>query len=568
MTDNSHTDDTYNVPAPPEGDYVRFIPLGGLDEVGMNCAIIECNGSMLLVDCGLTFPEDEYGIDIVLPDWSYVMENLDKLDAVLLTHGHEDHIGSLPFFLEEVDVPVYSGRLTLAMLYAKLQSHNLANEVDLFPCEPGEVVDLGPFRVEFLHINHSVPNAMAITLGTPLGEFVFTGDWKLDQTPVYGEPMDLQRFAELGRQGVTALFGDSTNSGVPGLSTSERVVYNGFSEIIENAKGRVIIAQFSSNVDRIRGQLDLAHKHGRKVALLGRSIKRNFNLAREEGFLKLPADDILVDQRNLDDYPADKLLVISTGSQAEPRASLSRMALGDHYQITLNKTDTVITSARMIPGNERGIHNMLNNLAKTGATIITPKDGPIHASGHGKREELKLMINLTRPKHLVPVHGEYRMRQRHAQLGKDLGIEDTQLIENGDVLEFDHNGARVVGRVDTGRMLVDGKYTGDLEEMVMRDRAKLANSGMVVAFVVMDRNTGQVTGKPSLMQRGFIGEDADIDKMLDEASKYANDAIHQLSKKARRDTSEVYEAVRSSIRRFFRKRIDRKPVVIPVVHEV
>jgi ribonuclease J len=556
-----------SVPPPPSGDYVRFIPLGGLDEVGMNCAIIECNGSMILVDCGLTFPEDEFGIDIILPDWAYVMENLDRLDAVLLTHGHEDHIGALPFFLQEVDVPVYSGRLTLAMLFAKLQSHNLAGDVDLFPVEPGEKFELGAFEIEFVHINHSVPNAMAISLNTPLGNFIFTGDWKLDQTPIYGEPIDLQRLAELGREGVTALFGDSTNSGVPGFSTSESVVYRGFEDVIESAKGRVIIAQFSSNVDRIRGQLDLAHKHGRKVALLGRSIKRNFNLAREEGFVTLPDDDIITDERNLDDLPPEKLLVISTGSQAEPRAALNRMSLGDHYQITLNETDTIITSARMIPGNERGIQNMLNNLAKFGATIITPNDGPIHASGHAKREELKLMLNITKPKHLVPVHGEYRMRKRHADLGKEVGIESQQLIENGDVLEFDHKGARVVGHVHTGRLLVDGKYTGDLEEMVLRDRAQLANSGIIVAFVVVDRDSGDVIKAPDLVQKGFIGE-TEIDHLMEEASKYAHDAINQLSKKARRDPNEVRDAVRTSVRRFFRRSIDRKPVVIPVVHEV
>jgi ribonuclease J len=556
-----------SVPEPPSHDYVRFIPLGGLDEVGMNCAILECNGSMVLVDCGLTFPEDEFGIDIILPDWTYVMDNLDRLDAVLLTHGHEDHIGALPFFLQEVDVPVYSGRLTLAMLYSKLQSHNLANDVDLFPVEPGEPFEIGAFGVEFVHINHSVPNAMSIALNTPLGNFIFTGDWKIDQTPLYGETLDMQRFASLGSEGVTALFGDSTNSEVPGMSSSEAVVQQGFRDVMETAEGRVIIAQFSSNIYRVRGMLELAQEQGRKVALLGRSLNRNFNLAREEGFMKLPGEDIFIDGREIEDYPDEELLVISTGSQAEPRASLTRMGLGDHYNISVKKSDTIIVSARKIPGNERGIYNMLNNLAKLGATIITAADAPIHASGHCKQEELKLMLNLTRPDYLVPVHGEYRMRKRHAELGESVGLENSQLIENGDVLQFDHNGASVVGHVHTGRLMVDGKYMGDIEDLVLRDRAQLANSGIIVAFVVVDRDTGEVSSKPNLVQKGFLGE-TEIDHLMDEAATYAHKAIKQLSGKARRDTNEVREAVRTSVRRFFRKSIERKPVVIPVVHEV
>ncbi|MFW5966594.1 MAG: ribonuclease J, partial [Persicimonas sp.] len=432
----------------------------------------------------------------------------------------------------------------------------------------GEVIEMGPFVIEFIHINHSVPNAMSIALDTPLGEFIFTGDWKLDQTPVYGEPMDLQRFAALGEKGVVGLFGDSTNSEVPGFSTSEQVVQDGFADVLESAEGRVIVAQFSSNIYRVRGMLDLAQEHGRKVALLGRSLNRNFNLAREEGFLKLPGEDILIDSRDIEDYNDEDLLVISTGSQAEPRASLTRMGLGDHYNITLRATDTIVVSARKIPGNERAIYNMLNNLAKRGANIITANEAPIHSSGHCKQEEMKLLLNLAQPDHLVPVHGEYRMRKRHAQLGEAVGVQNQQLIENGDVLEFDHRGARVVGHVHTGRVLLDGKYMGDLEEIVMRDRAKLADSGMIVAFAVVDRDTGDMDTTPDLMQRGLLGEEADMEPLLEEASRHALDAINKLSDRARRDTNEVREAIRTSIRRYFGKKIDRKPVVIPVVHEV
>lgn len=565
--EKNNTPRKHSVPAPPSHDYVRFIPLGGLDEVGMNCALLECNGTMVMIDCGLTFPEDEYGIDVVLPDWSYVMENLDRLDAVLVTHGHEDHIGALPFFLQEVDVPIYSGRLTLAMLHAKLQSHNLSGQVEMIPVEPGDKLKIGAFEVEFLHTNHSIPNTLSLALGTPLGNFLFTGDWKMDQTPIYEPTMDLRRFAALGTEGIVGLFGDSTNSEVPGFSASERDVFKGLDDVLDDAKGRVIVAQFSSNLHRVRGMLDLAHKHGRRVVLLGRSLTRNFNLAVEEGFLEVPQEHLLIDARDMDNLAPEKLLIISTGSQAEPGASLTRMGLGDHRQISIEPGDTVVLSARHIPGNERGIYNMLNNLAKQGATLVTAAEARIHATGHAKQEELKLMLNLTRPQVLVPVHGEYRMRMRHAQLGEEVGVPQQELIENGDVLQFDKHGARVVGHVYTGRLLVDGKSMGEHKEMVLRDRAQLAHAGMVVAVVTIERSSGQISVAPELLQKGLLG-DAESDQFMANAADYAMDAIESLSLKARTDANEVREAMRTALRRFFRKHLDRKPVIIPVVHEV
>lgn len=556
-----------SVPAPPKDDYLRFIPLGGLDEVGMNCAIIECNGSMLMVDCGLTFPENEYGVDIILPDWTWVMENLDRLDGVVLTHGHEDHIGALPFFLKQVDVPVYSGYLTCAMLEAKLQEHNLEGMVDVVRMEAGELIEIGPFDLEFVDVNHSVPNAMSVALNTPLGRCIVTGDWKLDQTPLRGDVMDLQRFAELGREGVLALFGDSTNSETPGFSTSETTVKKGFADLLERTKGRVIVAQFSSNIDRVGGLIDLAAEHGRKIVLLGRSLLRNYGLAKGQGFLDEPKGNVIIQPHEMENYEPHELLVISTGSQAEPRASLTRMALGDHHMITVEPTDTVVISARQIPGNERGIQNMINNLAKRGATVITGNDEPIHCTGHAKAEELKLMINLTKPKYLVPVHGEFRMRKRHAELGKSVGVEHTQLINDGDVLEMTKRGASVVGEVPTGRQMVDSGQVGDIQDVELRDRAKLANSGIVVAFLVMDRDKGQIATGPDLIQRGFMGE-VEIDDYIDDAASYAFEAVNDLSQNARREPNEVREALRTSIRRYFRKQINRKPVVIPVVHEL
>lgn len=551
----------------PEEDYIRFIPLGGLDEVGMNCSLIECNGSMLMIDCGLTFPEDEYGVDIILPDWSWVMQNLDHLDGVVLTHGHEDHIGALPFFLKAVDVPVYGGYLTCAMLEAKLQEHNLDGQVELVRMKAGEAIEVGPFDLEFVHVNHSVPDAMSIALNTPLGRCIFTGDWKLDQTPIRGQVTDLQRLGALGHDGVLALFGDSTNAESPGFSTSEQVVQQGFSDLFERTPGRIIVAQFSSNIDRVSGLIELAAQHGRKVVLLGRSLLRNYGLAKGQGFLVEPDEDVIIQPHQMDDFRPDQLLVISTGSQAEPRASLTRMALGDHHMISVDAHDTVVISARQIPGNERGIQNMINNLAKRGVTVLTGSDAPIHCTGHARAEELKLMINLTRPEYLVPVHGEFRMRKRHAELGASVGVDNTRLINDGDILEFRKNGAHIIGRVPTGRQMVDAGRVGDVQDIELRDRAKLAHSGIVVAFVVMDRDNGRVSSGPDIFQRGFMGEE-DISDYTRDASDYALRAINDLSENARREPAEVREALRTSIRRFFRKQIKRKPVVIPVVHEL
>ncbi len=555
-----------SVPAPPPGDYVRYIPLGGLDEVGLNCAIIECNDSMPMVDCGITFPETrEFGVDVLIPDWSYVIEHLELLDGIVLTHGHEDHIGAVPYFLKEVDVPVYSGELTLAMVNRKLQSHGLGNEVDLYDVEPGDQLEIGPFVVEFININHSVPNAMAVALHTPLGTALVTGDWKLDQTPVFGEPADLSRLADLGDDDTLALFGDSTNATEPGFSTSEGAVQDGFSDLLDDADGRVIVGQFSSNIYRVAAQLQLAYEHGRKVAMLGTSLVKNTNIARDMGYLPMPPEDVTINPRELENYPDDQLLILSTGSQAEPRSSLARMAHDDHRNLNIKPSDTIVLSARQIPGNEYGINEMINNLLKRGATVITADDRPIHCSGHGKQEEMKLMMNLTKPDYLVPVHGEYRMRQRHAALGESVGIDDSLLIENGDVLEFTEDYAEVIGEVDHGRLLVDGRNVGDPEDFQLHDRRKLANAGIVIAFGVLDRDHGELTEPLELLQRGVIGP-ADGDQILEGAARAGDKSIDALSSNARGDLSEVREAIRQEVRRYFQDNVNRRPVVIPIIH--
>lgn len=549
-------------------DYVRIIPLGGLDEFGMNCCLIECNDSMVMLDCGLTFPDTQgYGVDYILPDWAYVMDNLDRLEAVVLTHGHEDHIGALPFFLREVDVPVYSGRLTCAMIERKLKEHPIEGGVELNRVEPGDIVDIGPLSFEFVHVNHSIPNAMSLLIGTPLGDMLFTGDWKLDQTPI-GEPvMDLQRFARMGTDGLLAVLGDSTNAGVPGLSRSERVVQRGLSKVVKEAPGRVVIAMFSSNQPRVRGIMEIAHQQGRKVAMLGFSLNTNFGLCREHGFMDLPSDNLVINADQIESMDPSKLIVISTGSQAEPRASLPRMAYDDHHHIKLTSADTVVVSARIIPGNETGINQMINALVQRGANVITADDAEIHGSGHAKREEMKLLLNLTRPKYLVPVHGEYRMRMQHAELGEELGIIP-RIIGDGDVLEFRGDDAKVVDRVSVGRIIVDGKGVGDVDDVQLRDRRKLAATGIVVVFAVIERSSGNLISGPDLLQRGFLAGVPESDRLLEEASDFARRAVEDLSAKVRTDVSEVQEALRSSLRRYFRKELNRKPVVIPVVHEL
>ena len=567
--DRNHDKKTRVTAKRPKGDYVRIIPLGGLDEVGMNCCLIECNDSMLMLDCGITFPDLEgFGVDIILPDWSYVLDNLDILDGIVLTHGHEDHLGALPFFLKEVDVPVYGGRFTLGILERKLEEYDLKGMVELVPVNPGDVIEFEQMEAEFIHMNHSVPNAMSVALSTPLGRVLFTGDWKIDQTTRFEPVADLPRLAALGTEGVLALVGDSTNSSTPGFTTSEVIVQRGLHDVIEQAPGRVLVTMFSSNVYRVAGLLESAVRTGRnKVCLSGRSLRNNIGTARELDFLKLPEGVEFIREEEIKRYPDDQVLILSTGSQGEPRSALVRMARGEHARINIKEGDTVIFSARRIPGNDYGINNLINTLSRHGARVVDQTMGvPIHGSGHAQREELKMMLNLTRPKHLVPVHGEYRMRAEHGDLGRSVGVENVHLIENGDVLEFTEKGARVVDHIHTGRVLVDGSRTGDISDVQLRDRRKMAYGGVIVAFAVVDRDTGEISAGPDLLDRGFLNESET--QLLERASQSSRSALEELSAEARRNPAEVRDTMRQAIRRYFRREVDRKPAVIPIVHQL
>jgi ribonuclease J len=556
------------MPQRPEEDYVRVVPLGGLETFGMNCCLVEHAGSMLMFDCGIAFPDSRnYGIDYYLPDWSYALENADILDGIVLTHAHEDHIGAMPFLLSNLDVPVYSGRLTLHQVRRRLDEWGIKPKSPFVEVEPRDVFEIGPFELEFIHVNHSVANAMSVAIGTSLGHLLFTGDWKIDHTPI-GEPVaDLPALARLGDDGVLAIVGDSTNALVPGSSGSERDVQRALHRVISEAPARVIIGQFSSNVPRIRGLVETANRLDRKIALLGRSLNQMVEVARETGFLKLGGRDPFISADEIRSLPDERLIICATGSQAEPRSSLARIARGDHHQVSLAPDDTVVISARQIPGNEAAIQSMLNSLVRRGATVITQREAPVHTSGHAYSEEMKLLMNLTRPDFVVPVHGEHRMRLAHANLAEAVGFE-SRLIEDGDVLEFTSSVARVIDRIPIGRVVVDGKLFGDVDDVQLRDRRKLAYTGMIVAFAVLDRSTGELASGPDLIQRGFLAEDEEAKAMLEEATRYAHEAVQDLSPDARSDAGEVGEALRTSVRRFFRRRIDRKPVVVPVVHEL
>jgi len=522
---------------------------------------------MVMVDCGYTFPESEsYGVDYILPDWSYVMENLDKLDAVLITHGHQDHIGALPYFLGEVDVPVYSGRMALAMLEGQLEEHGIADEVDMYNVAPNELLEIGPFLLEFLEVNHSVPDARSIALDTPVGNYIFTGDWKLDHNSMYEPVMDLQGFADYGQRGVRALFGDSTNAMVDGHSRSEAEVQKNISSVMDQSDGRVIVSMFSSNQHRLGGLLEAAHDNNRKVLLLGRSLRTNFATAREEGYVDMPHDDLMIRPRELNSLPDEQVLVVCTGSQAEPRAALTRMSRDDHHHISLRETDRIILSARQIPGNTRGIESMIDDLARQGAEVIQSGDAPIHGSGHAQRDELKLLLNLTKPETLVPVHGRYSMRYAHAGLGRDVGIPDQRLIENGDVLEFTPNETKKIGNIPVGRTLVDGKNMGDLEDIEVRDRANMAESGIVVAYAVVDKNTGELAQRLELIQRGFLGEE-ERDR-IESAVQSAEAAVDKMSPDAVRNENELKTELQDAVQSYFNRELNRTPVVVPIIHQM
>lgn len=548
---------------------LQIIPLGGLGEIGMNMMVYHCGDDIIIVDCGLMFPDaDMLGIDYVIPDISWLREHTDKIRAICLTHGHEDHIGALPFVLQELNVPIYGTALTLGFVNEKLKEYKLDDRVDLRVVKPRDVVELGCFSVEFLRVAHSVVDGCALAITTPEGVVIHTGDFKIDQTPVDGELTDLPSFARYGEQGVLALLSDSTNVERSGYTLSEKSVGEAFDEIFPTCEGRIIVAAFSSSIHRVQQVVDAAVRCGRKVLLNGRSMVANVRIARELGYLHID-DDMFMDLKELPYMPRERVCMITTGSQGEPRSSLIRIAMDDHKQIKLERGDTVILSSRVIPGNERTISELINHLYRRGAEVFHEKTSEVHVSGHACQEELKLMLNLTRPRFFIPIHGEYRHLMVHSKLARSTGIpaERCILATNGDVVSFYSDTAAIVEKVESGRVFVDGKGVGDVGNVVLRDRKHLSEDGMVVIIIGINKTSGGIIYGPDIVSRGFVFED-ESQEYLETARCIVVEALDDLSDEMRSDCEEVNTTVRQVLRRFFKKTIERRPVILPVIMEM
>jgi ribonuclease J len=548
---------------------LRIIPLGGLGEIGLNMAVFEYGNDALIVDCGLMFPEPHMlGIDLVIPDITYLREYAGRVHGIFLTHGHEDHIGALPFILPQLPVPLYGSPLTLGFVREKLKEYELDRCTEFNVVKPRGKVTVGPFEVEFIRVAHSIVDGCALAIRTPRGVVIHTGDFKLDQTPVDGELTDLVTFARYGEEGVLALMADSTNVEREGYTLSERLVGDAFRELFPACPGRIIVAAFSSNIHRVQQVVDAAAACGRKVLLNGRSMLANVQIARELGYLRIP-DDILIDLKELPRLPKEQVCMVTTGSQGEPMSALTRIAMDDHKQIKMERGDTVILSSRFIPGNEKTISELINHLYRRGAEVFHEKVSEVHVSGHASQEELKLMLNLVRPSWFIPVHGEYRHLVKHGQLAQRVGIpaERCILAENGDVIAFDENGGSITDVVEAGRVFVDGKGVGDVGDVVLKDRRHLSQDGMVVVIIAIDQGSGAVIYGPDIVSRGFVFED-ESQEYLDEARRVVLDTLALHNPEVLADWGEVRQEVRAVLRRFFKKTIERRPVILPVILEM
>jgi ribonuclease J len=561
--------DTLVVPAPPDEPYVRVVPLGGCGEIGRNMTVVETSDDMVIVDCGLMFPDDEmFGVDVVINDFTYVRERAHKLRAVLVTHGHEDHIGGIPYFLKEFpSTPVVGTPLTIALIKAKSREHKFAT-IDFITVQPGDRVKHGSIETEFIHINHSVAGACALAVRTAVGTIFHTGDFKFDQTPIDNRPADFARIARVGDEGVLCMLSDSTNAERPGHTLSERIVGEAFTSIFQRTKGRLIIASFASNVPRIQQSVDHAVRFGRKIAFLGRSMLNVVHFSTELGHLKIPPDTVIKIE-DIESYPPERVCVVTTGSQGEPMSGLARMSVRDHKKLKIVHGDTIVISATPIPGNEKKVYKTINNLAKLGATVIHGTDGRSHVSGHASQEELLLMLNLVRPEFFVPVHGEYRMLVQHGRLAQQTGVESANvfIVENGDVLEFTREYGDKIGKTYGGNVLVDGTSIGDVGEAVLRDRKALSNDGIMVVVVAIDAEEAHVIGEPDLVSKGvfYIPESGEL---IDELRGVVRNAIAELSVEAMRDANTVREHIRGTLSKAVLDRTKRRPIVIPVIMEV
>ena len=547
---------------------VRIIPLGGLGEFGLNMMVIEYGDAAIAVDCGLMFPDANLlGIDLVIPDVSYLLEASAKLKAIVLTHAHEDHVGALPYILKHLDVPIYGSRLTLGLLANKLKEHNLEDSAEVHEITAGQPWDIAPFRLEGIRVTHSLMDCLALAIETPVGTIIHTGDFKIDNTPMEGEMFDFQRFAAYGEKGVLLLLSDSTNVERPGYTPSERSVAPQLEQIIQNSSGKVLVSTFASSIPRIQQIVDISERCNRRVVLSGRSMIRNSQVAADLGYLRLPSD-FMTESERWADLPADRLTFLTTGSQGEPLSALHRIALDDHKTIKVAPGDTVILSSKFIPGNEKTISNLINHLYRRGATVHYEKVSEIHVSGHASQEELKTMVQLTRPRYFVPIHGEYRHLVRHRRLAQDVGLpqDNCFILEDGDVLELTAKSARKVKPVQVGRVFVDGKGVGDVGDVVIRDRRHLSEGGMVLAVMAIHQQSGELVAGPELISRGFMLAE-ESEEVLESAKREVLLALNNMNRETRADPAELKEEVRKVLRRFFRKKLERHPVVLPYIIE-
>jgi len=552
------------------GGTLRVLPLGGLGEIGKNMTVVEYEDRIVVVDTGLRFPTaDMMGIDLVLPDFSYLRERADDIEAIVVTHGHEDHIGALPFVLRELgqDIPVFGSRLTMAMARSKLDEHKL-REVELEDVEPGIRIEAGPFDIELIHMTHSIPDSRAVAVTTDLGTMLVTGDYKFDQTPVDGRPADISRLAELGKEGLLLLCGDSTNVDRPGWAPSESGVGPRLEEVFSRCEGRIVVTSFASNIHRVQQVIDAAAQLGRKVALIGRSMRKNVNVGRSLGHVEAP-DGVLINAREIEDFPDHKLVICSTGSQGEPLSALRRMAHRDHPQVELHAGDTVVFSATPIPGNERAVNETVDRLFQIGCDVITTREAPIHASGHGYAEEVKLMLNLVRPRYVMPFHGDYKRIRIHGQLAEAVGVDPQRIFRgvNGLPLEIDERGARFGDKEQSGMVFVDGVDIGDVADVALRDRRMLSADGIFVVVATISEQDGSSVAEPEVIFRGVPFRDQ-ADDLLDEIRDTVEASLERAAGEEIREIDLLQELLHDDLAQFVYERLRRRPMVLPVVVEV
>jgi ribonuclease J len=552
---------------------LRVLPLGGLGEIGKNMTVVEHDGRIVVVDVGLRFPTPEMvGIDLVLPDFSYLRERAREIEAIVVTHGHEDHLGALPWVLRELSQhgdlpPVYGGALTMAMARSKLEEHKL-RDVELVDVAPGEAVELGPFSMEMVHMTHSIPDSSAVALGTELGTVLITGDYKFDQTPVDGPPADVSRLAELGREGVLLLCGDSTNVDREGFSPSESVVGRHLEEVFARCEGRIVVTSFASNIHRVQQVVDAAQALGRKVALVGRSMRKNVGIGRTLGHIEVP-EGMLVGTREIEDFAEDRIVIISTGSQGEPLSALRRMAYRDHPQVQLRRGDTVVFSATPVPGNERAVNETIDRLYHIGCDVVTPRDAPVHASGHGYAEEVKLMLNLTQPRYVMPFHGDFKRLRLHSQLAEAVGIapEDIFRGDNGLPLDLDRRGARFGEHEQSGMVFVDGVEIGDMADVALRDRRMLSADGIFIVVATIAEQDGRSVAEPEVIFRGvpFLDE---AGRLVEEIRATVEESLARAAEEEIREVDLIQQTLHDDLAQLVYDRLKRRPMVLPVVVEV